>query len=178
MVYQLSDSFNDVNNELHVDKSDDVFNDFLFMDFNLVLENDMLRKVDLMSMSQSLEVRTPFLDHKLVEYVFSLPSKYKIDHNNRKKILKDAFKDELPSEVFNRRKHGFEIPLDKWFRGELKSFIDDEIFENNVAVKEGILSKNGIVNIKKSWYENPIGNAPYHVWTMIVLNNFLKKYIF
>ena len=44
------------------------------MDFNLVLENDMLRKVDLMSMSQSLEVRTPFLDHKLVEYVFSLPS--------------------------------------------------------------------------------------------------------
>ena len=50
-----------------------------------------------MSMSQSLEVRTPFLDHKLVEYVFSLPSKYKIDHYNRKKILKDAFKDELPA---------------------------------------------------------------------------------
>ena len=74
MVHQLSDSYYDVRNELHVDKSGDVFNDFLFMDFNLVLENDMLRKVDLMSMSQSLEVRTPFLDHKLVEYVFSLPS--------------------------------------------------------------------------------------------------------
>ena len=178
MVQQLSDSYYDIENQFHIDKSDDIFNDFLFKDFNLVLENDMLRKVDLMSMSQSLEVRTPFLDHKLVEYVFSLPSKYKIGHNKRKKILKDAFKDELPAEIFNRKKHGFEIPLDKWFRGKLKSFIDDEIFENNVAVKEGILSKNGIVSLKKSWYENPIGNAPYHIWTMIVLNNFLKKYIF
>ncbi len=178
MVHQLSDSYYDIKKEFHIEKSDDIFNDFLFKDFNLVLENDMLRKVDLMSMSQSLEVRTPFLDHKLVEYVFSLPSKYKIDHYNRKKILKDAFKDELPSAVFTRRKHGFEIPLEKWFRGELKSFIDDEIFDNNVAVKEGILSKKGIANLKKSWFENPIGNAPYHIWTMIVLNNYLKKYIF
>ena len=149
MVHQLSDLYYDVENQFHIDKSDDIFNDFLFKDFNLVLENDMLRKVDLMSMSQSLEVRTPFLDHKLVEYVFSLPSKYKIDHYNRKKILKDAFKNELPAEIFKRRKHGFEIPLNKWFRGELKHFINDEIFENNVAVKEGILSKNGILSLKK-----------------------------
>ena len=76
-----------------------------------------------------------------------------------------------------RRKHGFEIPLNKWFRGELKSFIDDEIFENNIAVEEGIISKNGILSLKKRWYENPIGNSPYHIWTMIVLNNFLKNYI-
>ena len=70
MVHQLTGSYYDVKNEFHIEKSDDIFNDFLFKDFNLVLENDMLRKVDLMSMSQSLEVRTPFLDHKLVEYVF------------------------------------------------------------------------------------------------------------
>ena len=89
--------------------SSDPFNDFLFHDFNLVLENDMLRKVDTMSMSKSLEVRTPFLDHELVEYVFSLPSSYKIDQKNRKKILKETFYNELPKEVFSRKKHGFEI---------------------------------------------------------------------
>ena len=149
MVHQLSDSYYDIRNELHVDKSDDIFNDFLFKDFNLVLENDMLRKVDLMSMSQSLEVRTPFLDHKLVEYVFSLPSRYKIDYNNRKKYLKMHLKMNYQQPYLTYRKHGFEIPLEKWFRGELKSFIDDEIFENNMAVKEGILSKKWNFKLEK-----------------------------
>ena len=73
-----------------------------FHDFNLVLENDMLRKVDTMSMSKSLEVRTPFLDHELVEYVFSLPSSYKIDQKTEK-ILKETFYNELPKEVFSRK---------------------------------------------------------------------------
>ncbi len=178
MVQQLSNSFHDIKDEIHFEESEDLFNDFLFNDFNLVLENDMLRKVDLMSMSNSLEVRTPFLDHNLVEYVFSLPSEYKIDQKNRKKILKDAFKNELPKEVFERKKHGFEIPLEKWFRGELKSFINQDIFERNIAVKEGILSKSGLSNLKYVWYNNPTGDAPYHLWTLIVLDNFLKKYIF
>ena len=59
---------------------------------NLVLQNDMLMKVDLMSMANSLEVRVPFLDYELVNYAFSLPSDYKIDNNLRKKILKDTFR--------------------------------------------------------------------------------------
>ena len=71
------------------------FNDYLFADFSLVLPNDMLKKVDLMSMANSLEVRTPFLSHELVEYVFSLPVSYKIDLNDKKKILKDIYRKDI-----------------------------------------------------------------------------------
>tara|TARA_Y100001933_G_C18798531_1_gene479783 strand:- start:275 stop:709 length:435 start_codon:yes stop_codon:yes gene_type:complete len=143
-----------------------------------VLENDMLRKVDIMSMANSLEVRTPFLDHELVDYVFSLPSKYKIDKGNRKKILKDTFINELPDEVFTRKKHGFEVPLRKWFNNEMKFFLENEIFNNSSLVKEGIINKTGLNEIYQIWKKNSTGNNVYHVWSLIVLNNFFKKYIF
>ena len=159
-------------------ESSDPFNDFLFHDFNLVLENDMLRKVDTMSMSKSLEVRTPFLDHELVEYVFSLPSSYKIDQKNRKKILKETFYNELPKEVFSRKKHGFEIPLNKWFKNELLSFIENDIFRNNKALKMGLINEVGLKLIEKKWRDRSEGNTVYHIWSLIILDNFLKKYIF
>ena len=138
----------------------------------------MLRKVDLMSMANSLEVRTPFLDHSLVEYLFSLPSAFKIDQKNRKKILKESFKDILPSEVFNRKKHGFEVPLKKWFSNEMKLFLDQEIFNNNSLISEGILKKEGLNEIYQSWKKNSSGNNVYHVWSLLVLSNFFEKYIY
>jgi asparagine synthase (glutamine-hydrolysing) len=156
----------------------DQFNNFLFYDFNLVLENDMLRKVDLMSMANSLEVRTPFLDHELVNYVFAIPSSFKIDKKNRKKILKDTFEQDLPKELFNRKKHGFEVPLKKWFNDEMKLFLEENIFNNNKLVKEGILKKEGVNHIYKLWKKNSPGNTVYHIWSLIVLNNFFQKYIY
>jgi asparagine synthase (glutamine-hydrolysing) len=158
-------------------KGEDKFNDFLSQDFNLVLVNDMLKKVDLMSMANSLEIRTPFLDHELVNYVFSLPSNYKIDKNNRKKILKDAFSKELPNEVFNRNKHGFEVPLKKWYKNELKTFLDNHIFTNNILVKEGILKQEGIQNIHHNFTSSSSGNNVYHIWALIVLEKYFRENI-
>ena len=152
-------------------------NDFLYYDFNLVLDNDMLRKVDMMSMANSLEVRTPFLDHKLVEYVFSLPESYKIESGNMKKILKDTFKNHVPKNHFNRKKHGFEVPLKKWFKNEMSGFIKNEIFENNILVKQGIIKQHGVDMIKNKWINNSVGNNVYHIWSLIMLNNFVKKYL-
>lgn len=83
---------------------------------SLLLPNDMLMKVDLMSMANSLEVRVPLLDHRIVDFAFSLPTHFKIDTNEKKKILKDTFRHELPSIIFDRPKHGFEMPLLKWFK--------------------------------------------------------------
>ena len=72
----------------------------------LVLPNDMLTKVDLMSMANSLEVRVPFLDYEVVNFAFSLPDSYKINANGRKRILRDAFRDFLPEALYNRRGYG------------------------------------------------------------------------
>jgi len=87
------------------------FNEVLEADMQLVLEGDMLVKVDRMSMLHGLEVRSPFLDHEVVDFVMQLPSAYKIDKHSRKKILKESFADLLPAEIFTRKKQGFETRL-------------------------------------------------------------------
>ena len=95
------------------------FNGVLFQDVKQVLVGDMLTKVDLNSMNNSLEVRVPFLDHKVVEFAFQIPEEFKIQKGIKKKILQETFRNDLPLELFKRPKHGFEVPLLKWFKGLL-----------------------------------------------------------
>lgn len=89
-------------------------NDFLLLDQLMVLPGDMLKKVDVMSMRHSLEVRTPFMDKDVVKLANRLPANWKNDRKTSKLILKEAFADLLPDEVFKRPKHGFEVPLHQW----------------------------------------------------------------
>ena len=125
------------------------FNDILYNDFNLVLQNDMLKKVDSMSMLNSLEVRTPFLDHQLVEYVFSLPSAFKINSNGSKLLLKEAFRKELPPEIFARKKHGFEVPLVKWFKGPLQTNLINLLLDRERIEEQGIFQFDAISSLFK-----------------------------
>lgn len=83
------------------------------------LPNQMLQKVDLASMYNSLEVRVPFLDTTVVEYALGLPAEYKITARNRKRILKHAFKEILPQKVLSQSKQGFEMPIGNWFKNDL-----------------------------------------------------------
>jgi asparagine synthase (glutamine-hydrolysing) len=94
---------------------DDNFNSLLYTDVQLVLQNDMLVKTDSMSMANSLEVRVPLLDYRLVNFLFSLPEEYKITADSQKRILREAVAPLLPEEILTRKKHGFEVPLLKWF---------------------------------------------------------------
>ena len=135
----------------------------------------MLKKVDLMSMANSLEVRTPFLDHNLVEYVFSLPTNFKIDDLNKKKILKDTFKAELPQNLFNRKKHGFEVPLEKWFQNELKSYVKENIFNNNSLVKLGYLNHKELSVMEHKLFKGNSGETVLNTWALIVLENWCRK---
>jgi asparagine synthase (glutamine-hydrolysing) len=157
-------------------KSND-FNEVLKSDFRLVLPNDMLTKVDLMSMANSLEVRTPFLDHNLVEFVFSLPSEYKIDKNYRKKILQDAFRDELPSEIYKRPKHGFEVPLLKWFQTDLKPLIEEDLLSKKLIEEQGLFNYSTIQLLKHKLYSNNPGDAHATIWALIVFQWWWKKHM-
>jgi asparagine synthase (glutamine-hydrolysing) len=143
----------------------------------MVLVNDMLRKVDSMSMGNSLEVRTPFLDHRLVNFAFNLPRAFKINADMKKKILQDAFADELPSEVYNRPKHGFEVPLLKWFRNELKDKIENELLSDSFIQEQGIFNPSAIKELLQKLYSNNPEDSHATIWALIVFNSWWKKYM-
>ena len=154
----------------------ETMNDVLLTDMNLVLPNDMLTKVDLMSMAHGLEVRVPFLDVEVVNFIFSLPADYKIRSRMRKRILRDTFRDILPSQLYNRPKKGFEVPLLKWFRTEMKSLIMDDLLSEKFIRDQGIFNYSGIDKLKKQLFSSHPLDVHARIWGLVVFQWWWKKY--
>ncbi|GAA4354557.1 asparagine synthase (glutamine-hydrolyzing) [Hymenobacter saemangeumensis] len=152
-------------------------NEVLLTDMNLVLPYDMLTKVDLMSMANSLEVRTPFLDYKVVNFAFSLPVSSKVDEKMKKKIVQDAFRSELPPELYDRPKHGFEVPLLKWFRGELRTLIEDDLLQDDFIESQGIFSVDAVRALKQQLFSRSPGDVHARIWALIVFQTWWKQYM-
>jgi len=152
-------------------------NDILFADTQMVLPNDMLTKVDFMSMANSLEVRVPLLDYTVVDFAFSLPVCYKIDSTAGKKILKDAFRNELPDELFHRSKHGFEVPLLKWMQTGLRSLIENELLEKEFIEQQNIFDVTEIEKVKQKLFSNDPGDVHATLWGLLVFQYWYKKYL-
>lgn len=150
-------------------------NDILLTDVQMVLPNDMLTKVDLMSMANSLEVRVPFLDYEVVNFLFSLPSNYKIDGSIRKKILQDTFRDILPQELYNRPKKGFEVPLLKWLRKEMKTIIKDDLLSEKFIKEQGIFEYSEIKKLKRKLFSMSPGDVHARIWGLVVFQWWWKK---
>ena len=129
----------------------------------------LLRDADQMSMAHSLEVRVPFLDHKLTDYVMSLPDKFK-PLQPGKKLLIDAMGEDLPREVWDRKKMGFVFPWKQWVNKELKSVVNDgleavsELKELEVLIHELRGTQNGINN-----------NQWHRIWLLSTLGHWLKN---
>ncbi len=151
-------------------------NDVLFADMKHVLVNDMLPKVDLMSMANSLEVRSPFLDYELVNYVFSLPVNYKVQGNVRKKIVQDTFRGVLPAEIYHRPKHGFEVPLLKWLRNELFPLINNDLLNDDFIAEQNIFKVSETKKLKTRLQSNNPGDVHAQIWGLIVFQYWWKKY--
>ena len=161
--------------EHFTDKKD--INEILYADMELVLQNDMLTKVDMMSMANSLEVRVPFLDHKVIEFAFSIPESSKINETNRKMILKDAFKHMLPRELYNRPKHGFEVPLLGWFKSELKSMIFDDLLDRDFVREQNIFDPLMVEQLKTQLMSSNPGDATARIWGLVVFQYWYKKWM-
>jgi asparagine synthase (glutamine-hydrolysing) len=155
----------------------DDFNSLLFTDVKLVLQSDMLVKTDVMSMANSLEVRTPLLDYRLVEFLFTLPYTYKIPPDSQKKILRDSIAHLLPSEILTRKKHGFEVPLLKWFQKELRSSIESNWLNDNYIEQQGIFNVEEIKKLKQQLYSSNPQDAVARVWGLIAFQHWYKKHI-
>lgn len=171
----LADADNVKQHILSALKTDD-FNEVLLTDMNLVLTGDMLIKVDMMSMANSLEVRCPFLDYKVADFAFSIPADYKINGAMKKRILQDAFRPMLPAELYNRPKHGFEIPLLGWLRNELWGLINDDLLSKSFVEMQGIFDVRYTENLKKKLQSNNPEDSHAIVWAFIVFQYWWKKY--
>jgi asparagine synthase (glutamine-hydrolysing) len=155
--------------------SDD-YNEVLLADMNLVLLSDMLVKVDMMSMANSLEVRSPFLDYKIVDFAFGLPSSYKIDGTMKKRIVQDAFRSMLPGEIYNRPKQGFDVPLSSWFKNELSSFIFEDLLSEKFVKAQDIFDFEAVKRLKQKLYSVDPGDSVEKVWGLIVFQSWYKRY--
>lgn len=151
--------------------------DVLYADMHLTLQGDMLTKADLMSMANSLEVRTPFLDYRVVDFAFQLPSESKIYKNYRKRIVQDTFRNILPPELYHRRKQGFEVPLRDFFTRELKSYIHREILNKDWITNQGIFNFDTLQNLYHTIEKGKNGKEDWTLWAVLVFDYWYKKYM-
>jgi asparagine synthase (glutamine-hydrolysing) len=147
---------------------------YLLFDQQYYLSDDILYKSDRMGMAHSLEVRPPFLDHRLVEFAASLPENYKLRGSQMKFLLRELMKEKLPPAIVRRKKVGFDIPIHDWFRSVLKPLLLDTLTER--AVKETqIFRWEGVQSVIKRHLERR-DNLGYHLWGLLVLFLWIKRW--
>lgn len=144
------------------------------LDFFFYLQEDVLVKVDRASMACSLEVRIPFLDLRIVEFLWSLPMNFKLKIFDTKYLLKKTMTGLLPSEVLKRKKKGFGIPVAKWFAGEMKGMVLD-IFNETQIKNDGIFNPKYIANLLDEHFKKKMDHRK-KLWTLFVFQHWLKKY--
>ncbi len=147
----------------------------LLTDQMTYLPNDLLVKVDIASMANSLEARSPFLDHNLIEFAASLPEQMKMSRFETKSLLKKATARLVPREVVYRKKMGFGVPVGRWFRGEMKDFV------RSVLLSEKSL-KRGVVRpemIERYVDEHTTGGRDhsFQIWTLLMLELWFQRFI-
>ncbi|MFM9984027.1 MAG: asparagine synthase (glutamine-hydrolyzing) [Flavobacteriales bacterium] len=154
----------------------DNFNSILLADQQLVLQGDMLAKVDMMSMAHALEVRAPFLDHQVVEFINSLPPTKKITRSNRKILLRESFGDALPESVFTRAKKGFEVPLEDLLRGPMKAMIQDLLSTDRLQ-KQKIFRPDVVQDILREFYLLRRSSPAAFIYSMYVFQHWYYKHV-
>ena len=130
----------------------------------------LLRDADQMSMAVSLELRVPFLDHELVEYVLGLPAAVKKSFPGVKGLLVEACRDLLPASVYQRPKAGFVLPMKLWMRGPLASFVNDGLDE---TVARALLPAAFMDEVKEAFQRGRLHWT--RVWSIVVLGHFAKR---
>ena len=142
-LVSTADSFDLIFEKYREAEADNFLDKTLYADVMMYLPDDLLVKVDVASMANSLEARSPFLDHEFMEFVARIPADLKLKGRETKYILKEALKGILPDEVLFRNKMGFGVPIDHWFRNELKDMAYDVILSER-AIARGYFKKEAI----------------------------------
>ncbi len=146
----------------------------LFLDFKTYMVDNILVKVDRMSMATSLEARVPLLDYKMVEFAFSLPAAYKLDGSTTKWFFKKAMEGILPDEIIYRRKEGFSIPIKNWLKSDLKDLMLEYLSENRI--KDVGLFNYKYVQKMIDQHLNNKQNHAHRLWALILFNLWHERF--
>ncbi|MBW1696456.1 MAG: asparagine synthase (glutamine-hydrolyzing) [Deltaproteobacteria bacterium] len=137
-----------------------------FVDAMFYLPNDLLVKMDIATMAVSLEGRSPFLDHELMEFASRLPAGFRLRGNRLKAILKEAVRPWLPQEILKKPKWGFAVPVGKWFRGELRQFLQDHLLDDTFA-RRGYFRSSEVEKLVKLHLEGR-RDLGHHLWILLM----------
>jgi asparagine synthase (glutamine-hydrolysing) len=151
----------------------DAVNRMLYADLTQSLPNDMLAKVDGMSMKNALEVRVPLLDHRVVELAFQMPGHLKLRRGKGKYIFLETFKDILPPSLLKRPKWGFEVPIGRWLKTDLKFLIDDYLDKGKIE-RQGIFQYGPISQLIRDLLSDR-ADTSWQLWNLIVFQAWYRR---
>jgi asparagine synthase (glutamine-hydrolysing) len=154
--------------------NEDGLSRYLAFDQRYYLADDILQKVDRMSMAHSIEVRPPFLDHRIVEFAAALPERLKIRGRHHKFLLKTLMADKLPGSVLRRAKTGLDLPTHDWLRGTLRGLLMDTLAPNFVR-ETGIFRAEYVESLIRRHMDCE-ANVGYHLWGLLILFLWIKKW--
>jgi asparagine synthase (glutamine-hydrolysing) len=153
----------------------DHLNRLMYVDVKTWLADAYLEKADKATMACSLEARLPLLDYRLVELAFQIPGRCKIRGRSMKRVLKQAVRNIVPAAVLSRRKHGFAVPLDPWFRGELKDFTFEVLLDERTR-RRGYFNSSFV---ERLWHEHIDGCHVWdaHLWLLLNFELWIRIYL-
>jgi asparagine synthase (glutamine-hydrolysing) len=155
--------------------SNDPLNRSLFLDQETLLPDQVLPFVDRLSMAHSVEVRPPFLDHRLAEFAATLPGSLKIKGGRVKHILKEAVKDLLPADLLARPKEGFIMPINEWLLGKLKSYVQATLAPDRL-VRHGLFRGSAVQALLDEHYSG-FANRGNQIWNLLMLQLWWERYV-
>ena len=156
-------------------KNWDPLSRMLYFDTKTWLVDDLLIKADRMSMATSIELRVPFLDHRLVELAASIPSKYKMRGFNPKYVLKQLLKNRLPDSIIKRKKMGFPTPLETMFKTDLYDYAYDTLLAQQ-AVNRGYFDRGAVQQLLEDHRQNKAKNHR-EIWQLVVLEEWHRQFL-
>lgn len=161
--------------DTHISNSANIGDWLTWADTAQYLPDDILVKVDRCAMAHSLETRVPFLDHSLIEYVYSLPHRLRNAQSPGKPLLKSVLARHVPTALIDRPKMGFSVPIERWLRGELRDWAQALLTRDRIEAT-GVLSNAAVQAL---WNEHQSGRSNHHtqLWHILMLCDWQRAYV-
>ncbi len=158
-----------------LDSNISALNKVLAFEYKTYLVDDILQKVDRATMSTSLEGREPFLDHQLLEWIATLPSSYKLEGNQSKKLLKDIVHKYIPENLMDRPKMGFNLPIDSWLKNDLRGLFEEALSNDTLHAQEVLDPK--LVQLVKHNFLNSKNYSFQRVWLLFIFMQWYRRWM-